>query len=81
MIRQFLLAGAFALGLAVPALASQCPQDMAAIDAALPNADITAEERAQVEQLRARGEEEHEAGDHAASEATLAEAKDILGIE
>lgn len=62
------------------AFANQCPGMMAEIDAALPNASLTQEEQARVMELRTRGEQEHEAGDHAASEATLAEAKGILGI-
>jgi predicted exporter len=79
MIRT-IAAGLFALGLAGSAFASQCPGLMAEIDAALPNATITAEQRAQVEELRAQGEEHHAAGRHAESEAALNEAKQILGI-
>lgn len=62
------------------ALANQCPGMMAEIDAALPSANLTEDQRASVMELRTRGEQEHQAGDHAASEATLAEAKEMLGI-
>ncbi|WEX09628.1 hypothetical protein [Chelativorans sp. AA-79] len=62
------------------ALANQCPALMAEIDAALPNAQLSEEDRAKVMELRARGEQEHQAGNHAASEATLAEAKVLLGM-
>jgi hypothetical protein len=72
--------GLFALALMGSAFAAQCPALMAEIDAALPNAEITAEERAQVEELRAEGEALHEAGDHAGSEAALNEAREILGL-
>lgn len=81
MIRKYLFAGAMALALAAPAVASQCPMDMQKIDAALQTADLSEEQKTQVMDLRAKGEEQHEAGDHAASVATLAEAKKILGIE
>lgn len=68
--------------LMAPALAwsAQCPAMMAEIDAALPAAELTDEDRQRVEELRSQGEQLHDAGDHAASEAALAEAKDILGI-
>lgn len=68
--------------LASPAFAFQCPGDMAAIDAALEaGTDLSAEDMARVEELRMLGEEQHTAGDHDASVATLAEAKMLLGIE
>lgn len=81
MIRKYLLAGAIALGLAVPAVAGQCPMDMQKIDAALQTADLSEEQKTEVMELRAKGEEEHKAGNHAASVATLAEAKAILNID
>ena len=76
-----LLAGGLALGLSAPALAFQCPADMAQIDEALQTAELSDEQRQQVEELRADGERLHEEGQHEESMATLAEAKDILGIE
>lgn len=74
-----------ALGLALiltPALAwaSQCPAMMADIDAALTTAQLSDDDRQRVEDLRAQGEELHNAGDHPGSEAALAEAKGILGL-
>jgi hypothetical protein len=81
-MKRFLLASAFSLMLAMPALASQCPNDMAAIDAALAaGPDLTAEQLAEVQALRAEGEAQHAAGDHDASVETLGKAKAILGIE
>ncbi|OCP17629.1 MULTISPECIES: hypothetical protein [unclassified Ensifer] len=62
------------------ALASQCPTLMAAIDAALPTASLSDADMAKVKELRQQGEDQHKAGDHAASEATLGEAKKLLGI-
>ncbi len=52
---------------------------MAEVDAALPEADLTDEQRAEVEALREEGEELH-AADHDASVEKLNEAKVILGI-
>jgi hypothetical protein len=62
------------------AFAFSCPAMMAEIDAALPAAELSDEDRQRVEELRAQGEELHNAGDHTGSEAALNEAKGILGI-
>jgi hypothetical protein len=86
-MRTSILAFAFASGLVLatglpqsPAWAFQCPALMAEIDAALPAAEISEEERQRVVELRELGEQEHEAGNHDASEAALNEARGILGI-
>ena len=72
----------FALLLAVasPAYANQCPADMAAIDAALQTAQLSDADLAKVKELRAKGEEQHNAGQHQESVDSLAEAKALLGI-
>jgi hypothetical protein len=80
MIRKTLFAATALALLAGPAFAFQCPTDMAKIDAALQTAMLTPEAKAEVEALRAQGEEQHNAGDHDASVATLATAMQILGI-
>lgn len=81
-MRSLLIAAALSLGLAAPALAFQCPSDIAAIDAALAaGPDLSEEQLAEVQELRDKGEERHQAGEHAESVETLAEAKAILGIE
>jgi hypothetical protein len=68
--------------LATPAFAFQCPSDIAAIDAALAaSPDLSQEQIAEVTALRDEGEALHQAGDHQASVDTLAQAKEILGIE
>lgn len=67
--------------LAAPALAGRCPMDMAAIDAALPNAQLSDAQKSEVMKLRAEGEALHKSGQHAQSEAKLAEAKKILNIK
>lgn len=66
--------------LASPVFAFQCPADMAAIDAALETATLSAADLARVKELRATGEAEHAAGNHQASVDALAEAKALLGL-
>jgi len=71
-----------ALAAASPmALASSCPKEMKAIDAALPKAQLSAEKAGEVSKLRADGEAFHKAGKHAESMAALNKAKGILGIK
>lgn len=62
------------------AFAHMCPSVMAEIDTAIETASLSEEDMTKVKDLRARGEEEHQAGDHDASMATLGEAKEILGL-
>jgi len=80
-----LTALAFAVAFAIltgPAFASQCPVDMAKIDAALVTAtSLTAEELAKVKKLWAKVEKMHSEGNHERAVKTLAKAKAILGIE
>jgi hypothetical protein len=79
-LTRLALAATFVLAVSAPAFAFHCPADMAAIDAALPNAQLTDEQKAQVTELRAKGQQLHEAGQHQESVDTLAQAKQILGI-
>ena len=80
-MKVFISAALLSLALAGPALAFQCPADMAAIDQALQTAQITDEQKAQVMQLREEGEQLHSAGQHQQSVDALAQAKEILGIQ
>jgi hypothetical protein len=64
--------------LTTPVVAGHCPMDAAAIDAALQKLTVSDEVKTQVTALRDEGMELHEAGDHAASEAKLAEAMRTL---
>jgi hypothetical protein len=79
-MKRLILAATLTLA-AAPAFAFQCPADMAAIDAALATASLSAEDLARVQDLRARGEALHSSGDHQASVDALAEAKKLLGLE
>lgn len=80
MLRKALLIAATTAFMSGTAFAFHCPKDMAAIDAALPKATLSEADKTKVMELRAKGEEQHKAGDHAASVKTLEEAKKILGI-
>lgn len=63
------------------AAAGNCPNEMKAIDAKLAtHPQLSAENAEKVKKLRAEGEAQHKAGDHAKSMAALGEAKKILGI-
>ncbi len=82
MLRKTALAALLTVAFAAPALANSCPKHMAAIDAALAkNPQLSAQQMAEVKQLRAQGEEQHKAGKHDESMATLAKAEGILGIK
>ncbi|HYM32022.1 MAG TPA: hypothetical protein VEU47_12015 [Candidatus Cybelea sp.] len=82
MIKSVLLTAALAVAFASPAFANHCPKDMAQIDAALAkNPKLSDADMATVKKLRADGEAQHKAGDHAASLATLAKAEKMLGLE
>jgi hypothetical protein len=60
------------------ALASQCPSMAAAIDAKLASGSVPDDVKAKVVDLRDKGMAAHEAGNHAESEALLAEAQALL---
>lgn len=80
IVKKTLLATLLAFAIAT-AMAAHCPMDMQQIDAALAdNPKLSAEQLAEVKKLRAEGEAQHKAGNHAQSVETLAKAKSILGI-
>lgn len=79
MLRSLLLALILSV-IPATAFANQCPSIMAAIDAALPTATLAEPDMTKVKELRAKGEELHNAGDHAGSTAVLNEAKKMLGL-
>lgn len=74
MIRTTLAALALLAIAAAPAFAGHCPADAAAIDHALPLSTLSNDEKAEIQALRDQGMAAHEAGDHATSEALLANA-------
>ncbi len=84
MIKRTLLTAlvaAFATGiLSAPALASHCPKDVKAIDAALKMTKISGAQMSKVKALRDKGNAEHSGGKHGDSIKSLHEAMKILDI-
>jgi len=70
-----------ALAFASIAWAHNCPNEVKAIDAALPKAKLDNKQTAEVKRLRDEGEQLHKAGKHNEAMATLGKAKGILGIK
>ncbi len=81
MLKKTILIAGLAIGFAAPAFAASCPVDMQKIDDAITTAQLSDTDKAKVMTLRTTGEEQHNAGDHAASVKTLGEAKQMLGID
>ncbi len=73
-----LFATAVLIALAGPSFAGQCPSLVKQIDEKLQSAQLSEADKAKLIELRNKGEQQHEAGDHAASEATLNEALTML---
>lgn len=63
------------------AQAHNCPNEMKAIDAALPAAKLDAAKMAEVKKLREEGEALHKGGKHTESMAALGKAKGMLGLK
>ena len=80
-MKALIFAAALTFALTGPAFAFKCPSDIAKIDAALQTASLTDEQKAQVMELRDQGQQLHSSGQHQASVDTLAQAKEILGIQ
>ena len=82
IVKRTLLAALLAAGLATPAFAFQCEDDMLAVDAALArNPRLPASLLAEVKTLLAKGETQHSSGQHGQAIRTLAKAKETLGIK
>lgn len=63
------------------AFARHCPKDMKAIDEALAKSPkLSAQQLDEVKKYRSEGESLHKAGNHPASEETLAKAMKVLGL-
>ena len=79
-MKTFLLAVAATVAFAAPALANQCPMMMGQIEAALATSTADEATKTTATTLLDEGRALHEAGDHAGSEAKLAEAMALLGL-
>ncbi len=77
--RSIMIAAILALASST-ALASGCPKEMKAIDAALPKAKLSDAQMSEVKKLRADGEALHKGGKHSESMEVLGKAKKMLGI-
>lgn len=81
-MRLVILAAVASFMFAGSALANSCPGLMTQVDDALAqNPSLTAEQLAEVQKLRADGEAQHSAGQHAQSMESLAKALEILGAQ
>ncbi len=81
MLKRFVITTAAVFVFTSAALATQCPSIIGDIDAALETAQLSEADAARVNELRTRGEELHQAGNHDESIAVLTEAQEILGID
>jgi hypothetical protein len=73
MIKHTVMTAAVLALLAMPALASHCPQDAAAIDHALANMTVADDLKKEVTALKDKGMAAHGAGNHREAESALAE--------
>ncbi len=73
-----LFATAVLIALVGPGFAGQCPSLVKQIDEKLQSAQLSEADKAKLTELHNKGEQQHAAGDHAASEATLNEALTML---
>lgn len=76
---RIILAAVFAL-VSSAAFANNCPNEVKAINAALPKSKLDAKQKAEVIKLRDEGDKLHKAGKHSESMSTLGKAKKMLGI-
>lgn len=74
MVRRYILASMVTVLMTAPAFAGHCPKDAAAIDAYLSRASVSDTLKAEVTAMKDEGMALHSAGNHAESEAKLADA-------
>ena len=80
MLKSILATAAILAALAGPAFANQCPALSAKAEEALKTTTVDDATKAKVTELIATGKSQHDAGNHAESEATLGEALKLLGV-
>ena len=78
MIGRSLIVAAVLVAFSAPAYAFYCPKTVKALDAALPKAQLSAAQKADVKSLRNQGAAEHKAGKHKAAVGSLAKAMRII---
>ena len=77
-MKRFVITSAAIIALGTSAFAGSCPGLMTKIDEALKTAELTEADKTKVMDLRKKGEEQHNAGQHSESVATLNEALKTL---
>ena len=80
MLKSILATAAILAALAGPAFANKCPTLAAKAEEALKTSTLDDAGKAKVTELIATGMSQHDAGNHAESEATLGEALKLLGM-
>ena len=78
MLRGSLVAAAFVMFFATPALAFHCPADAKAIDAALTKVSLSSAQKAEVMQLKTDGMKLHSTKKHTEGQLALAKAMRII---
>ncbi len=80
-MKTIMLAALLALALSSASFAGQCQEDIAMIDEALATQELTAESRAQLEDMRNQAVQLCGAGNEAEGLDVTAEAKELLNIQ
>jgi hypothetical protein len=79
-MKSLIVACAVLFSLAGPAMAGQCPGLWAKAEEAMKTATLDDATKTKVTEMIAKGKADHEAGNHADSEAGLLEALKLLGV-
>lgn len=79
-MKKLLITGAAIVALSTTAIAGSCPSLVHKIDEALKTAQLSDADKASIMVMRNQGEEQHKAGQHAESVATLNAALQKLGM-
>ena len=80
-MKTILLAAAFSLAVSTASFAGQCQDDIAKIDEALASQDLSADQRAQLDDMRNQAVQLCGAGNEAEGLDVTAEAKAMLNIQ
>ncbi len=79
-MKKLVIVAAVVAAFSTSTFANQCPTLVKKIDAAITTTQADDATKAKITQLRDQGQAQHDAGDHAASEASLNEALKLLGM-
>ena len=79
-MKKLVIVGAVVAMFSTSAFANQCPTMIKKIDDAMTTTQVDDATKAKVTELRDQGKAQHDAGDHAASEASLNEALKLLNM-